>query len=110
MPVCNNSAIFKLAISCRRRFLMTMMTITAAVRVMVVDDSAIVRGLIARQLNAEPGGEGMCTAANGEIALYELRRRSIDVVVLAIEMPVMDGLTALGHIVADFPQVRVVMA
>ncbi|MGZ6015917.1 MAG: protein-glutamate methylesterase/protein-glutamine glutaminase [Phenylobacterium sp.] len=77
---------------------------------MVVDDSAVVRGLISRQLASEPSIEVVCTAANGQIALDELRRRTVDVVVLDIEMPVMDGLAALGHMVAEFPQVRVVMA
>ncbi|RYG85726.1 MAG: response regulator, partial [Alphaproteobacteria bacterium] len=77
---------------------------------MVVDDSAVARGLIARQLNTDPKLEVVCTAANGELALAELRRRAIDIVVLDIEMPVMDGITALTHIVADFPSVRVIMA
>ncbi len=80
------------------------------IRVMVVDDSAVVRGLISRQLNAEAGMGVVATAANGELALAELARREIDVVVLDIEMPVMDGLTALGEIVARYPAVRVVMA
>lgn len=80
------------------------------VRVLVVDDSAVVRGLISRQLNAEPGIGVVATAANGELALAELARREVDVVVLDIEMPVMDGLTALGEIVARYPAVRVVMA
>jgi two-component system chemotaxis response regulator CheB len=80
------------------------------IRVMVVDDSAVVRGLISRQLNAESGIGVVATAANGELALAELARREVDVVVLDIEMPVMDGLTALGEIVARYPAVRVVMA
>lgn len=80
------------------------------IRVLVVDDSAVVRGLISRQLNAEVGIGVVATAANGELALAELARREIDVVVLDIEMPVMDGLTALGEIVARYPAVRVVMA
>jgi two-component system chemotaxis response regulator CheB len=88
----------------------TLPTTTQIVRVMIVDDSAVVRGLISRQLATDPCIEVVCTAANGQIALDELRRRAVDVVVLDIEMPVMDGLAALGHMVADFPQVRVVMA
>lgn len=80
------------------------------IRVLVVDDSAVVRGLISRQLNAETGIGVVATAANGELALAELARREVDVVVLDIEMPVMDGLTALGEIVARHPGVRVVMA
>jgi two-component system chemotaxis response regulator CheB len=77
---------------------------------MVVDDSAVVRGLISKQLSSDPRIEVVATASNGEIALMQLRHRAVDVVVLDIEMPVMDGLTALGHIVADHPDVRVVMA
>lgn len=80
------------------------------IRVLVVDDSAVVRGLISRQLNAEAGIGVVATAANGELALAELARREVDVVVLDIEMPVMDGLTALTEIVARYPAVRVVMA
>lgn len=80
------------------------------IRVLVVDDSAVVRGLISRQLNAEAGMGVVATAANGELALAELARREVDVVVLDIEMPVMDGLTALTEIVARYPAVRVVMA
>lgn len=83
---------------------------TSRARVMVVDDSAVVRGLIAKQLAAEARIEVVCTAANGEVALRELERRQIDIVVLDVEMPVMDGLTALGRIVALYPQVRVIMA
>ena len=80
------------------------------IRVMVVDDSAVVRGLITRHLNAEAGIEVGASAATGELALAELSRREVDVVVLDIEMPVMDGLTALREIVARHPGVRVVMA
>jgi len=80
------------------------------IRVLVVDDSAVVRGLISRQLNAETGIGVVATAANGELALAELARREVDVVVLDIEMPVMDGLTALSEIVVRYPAVRVVMA
>jgi two-component system chemotaxis response regulator CheB len=79
-------------------------------RVLVVDDSAVVRGLIARCLDADPAIEVVSTAAHGELALTELRRNPADVVVLDIEMPVMDGLTALSHIVKQFPGVRVIMA
>jgi len=80
------------------------------IRVLVVDDSAVVRGLISRQLNAEAGIGVVATAANGEVALAELARREVDVVVLDIEMPVMDGLTALSQIVVRYPAIRVIMA
>lgn len=79
-------------------------------RVMVVDDSAVVRGLIAKQLAADPRIDVVCTASNGELALRELERHDVDIVVLDIEMPVMDGITALPLIRARRPGVRVIMA
>ena len=80
------------------------------IKVLVVDDSAVVRGLISRNLAAASGILVAGSAANGELALAELARRDVDIVVLDIDMPVMDGLTALGHIVRNYPHVRVIMA
>jgi two-component system chemotaxis response regulator CheB len=81
-----------------------------AIRVLVVDDSAIVRGLISRQLESDPGLRVVGSAPHGEAALMELGRKGVDIVVLDIEMPVMDGLTALPLILAAHPKVKVVMA
>lgn len=80
------------------------------ISVMVVDDSAVVRGLISRQIEAEPDMTVAASAANGLMALMELQRRVIDVVVLDIEMPVMDGLTALPQLLAARPGVKVLIA
>ena len=80
------------------------------IRVMVVDDSAIVRGLIVQTLERDPALRVVARAANGEAALIELARTAVDVVVLDIEMPVMDGLTALPLILKLQPEARVVMA
>lgn len=80
------------------------------IRVMVVDDSAIVRGLIVQTLERDPALSVVARAANGEAALIELARTAVDVVVLDIEMPVMDGLTALPLILKLQPEARVVMA
>ncbi|MGH7025876.1 protein-glutamate methylesterase/protein-glutamine glutaminase [Brevundimonas sp.] len=80
------------------------------VRVMVVDDSAIVRGLIVQLLEHDPGIAVVARAAQGEAALAELDRTPVDVVVLDIEMPVMDGLTALPLILKKRPEVKVIMA
>lgn len=77
---------------------------------MVVDDSAIVRGLIVQTLERDPALRVVARAANGEAALIELARTPVDVVVLDIEMPVMDGLTALPLILKLQPEARVVMA
>ncbi|MDX2235098.1 MAG: chemotaxis response regulator protein-glutamate methylesterase [Hyphomonadaceae bacterium] len=80
------------------------------VRVMIVDDSAVVRGVIAQTLAATPGVAVAATASNGEMALMQLRSHRVDVIVLDIEMPVMDGLTALPLLAAQQPGVRIIMA
>lgn len=81
-----------------------------SIRVMIVDDSAVVRGLIARQLENDPGVVIVARAANGRAALMELDRTPVDVIVLDLEMPVMDGMTALPLLIARQPDARVIIA
>lgn len=80
------------------------------IRVMVVDDSAVARGLMIRFLEADRAIEVVGRAMDGASALSELARVRPDVVVLDIEMPGMDGLTALPLILKTQPGVRVLMA
>jgi two-component system chemotaxis response regulator CheB len=80
------------------------------ISVMVVDDSAVIRGLISRQIQSQPDMALSGSASNGEMALVELRRRPVDVIVLDIEMPIMDGLTALPLLLKALPGVRVLIA
>lgn len=77
---------------------------------MVVDDSAVVRGLITRMIDAAPGLRVCASASHGAMALIELQRTPVDVVVLDIEMPVMDGLTALPQLLALRPGLKVLIA
>jgi two-component system chemotaxis response regulator CheB len=79
-------------------------------RVMVVDDSAVIRGLLARTLEADPQIEVVASVGDGEQALRSLNRMPIEIVVLDIEMPVMDGLTALPKMLERDPQLKVIMA
>jgi two-component system chemotaxis response regulator CheB len=81
-----------------------------AARVMICDDSVVIRGAIARMLETEPGIRVVARATNGAAALAELQRQPIDVIVLDIEMPVMDGLTALPLLLKADPSVRIIMA
>jgi len=81
-----------------------------AVRVMVCDDSVVIRGAVARMLEAEPGVQVVARVANGQSALDELKRTPADVVVLDIEMPVMDGMTALPLLLRADPGLKVIMA
>lgn len=80
------------------------------VRVMVVDDSAVIRGFLVRSLEREPDIEIAATCSNGQTAVYQLARNNIDVVILDIEMPVMDGLTALPKLLEIDSDVKVVIA
>ena len=83
---------------------------TDTIGVMLVDDSAVVRGILSRLIDAEPGLTVVASASNGEMALVELARHPVDVVILDIEMPIMDGLTALPRMLAQRPGIKVVIA
>jgi len=79
-------------------------------RVMIVDDSAVIRGLMTKWLGEEPSINVVGTAGNGEMALVCISRYNPEVIILDIEMPVMDGLTALPKIFEIDPKIKVVMA
>lgn len=80
------------------------------IRVLVCDDSAVIRGLLARLLDSDPAITVVGTASNGRDVLGLQAREKPDVVVLDIEMPVMDGLAALPALLSADPAVQVVMA
>ncbi|HEY4075523.1 MAG TPA: chemotaxis response regulator protein-glutamate methylesterase [Rhizomicrobium sp.] len=82
----------------------------AQVRVMVVDDSAIVRGLIVRMLQADPRIDVAASCSNGEMAVLQAARKPMDVIILDIEMPVLDGLAALPRLLEVSPHTSIVMA
>ena len=79
-------------------------------RVMICDDSAVIRGALARILESDPEIAVVAKVENGKLALEQMRTANVDVVVLDIEMPVMDGLTALPQLLRADPSVRVIMA
>jgi two-component system chemotaxis response regulator CheB len=79
-------------------------------RVMIVDDSAVVRGLVSRWLNEHAGMEVVATAANGRIALEALDSTDPDVILLDLDMPELDGLSALPLILRQKPKVAVLIA
>ena len=82
----------------------------APYRVMVVDDSAVIRGFFRRALESDPAIAVVASVGNGRAAIDALRRDPVDVIVLDIEMPVMDGMTALPHLLEADPTAKVVMA
>lgn len=79
-------------------------------RIMIVDDSAVVRGLISRMLESDPAIAIVASVGNGLMALQSLERHDVEVIVLDIEMPVMDGLTALPKLLAKDPDLQIIMA
>lgn len=79
------------------------------IRVLIVDDSVVIRAMIARILGGQPRFKIAGSVANGRLALDFLARDPVDVVVLDIEMPVMSGLEALPRIVETVPGIKVIM-
>lgn len=74
-----------------------------AIRVLIVDDSAVVRQVVTEVLNAEPGIEVIGAAPDPIFALERMRRDWPDVLVLDVEMPRMDGITFLKKIMSEKP-------
>ncbi len=80
------------------------------IEVMLVDDSAVIRGLLSRTLERDPDISIVASVANGKMAIDSLKRKPVDVIVLDIEMPIMDGLEALPKLLATQRGVQIIMA
>ncbi|WP_267884722.1 response regulator transcription factor [Streptomyces sp. NRRL S-87] len=76
------------------------------VRVLIADDEPLIRAGIRMILTSDPGIEVVAEAANGREAVELARAHVPDVVLLDIQMPVMDGLTALGELRRAVPAAR----
>ncbi len=79
------------------------------IRVLIVDDSVVIRRLVSHALEADPDLEVVGVASNGAIALKRIPQLNPDVITLDIEMPEMDGLEMLRHVRREFPATRVIM-
>ena len=78
-------------------------------RVVVADDQDVVRAGLCRILDGDPGLDVVGQAADGEAAVREVRRCRPEVVLMDIRMPVLDGLAATRRVLAESPDVRVVI-
>ncbi|MHA6289041.1 protein-glutamate methylesterase/protein-glutamine glutaminase [Maricaulis sp. CAU 1757] len=79
-------------------------------RVLVVDDSAVARGLMTRWVEEDPDLTLVGSAVDGEQALAKAAELKPDLIVLDVEMPKMDGLAALPQLLKVAPGCRIVMA
>lgn len=73
------------------------------IRVLIVDDSAFMRKSLAMMLESDPSIQVIGTARDGREGIEKVRELKPDIVTLDIEMPVMDGLTALKTIMKENP-------
>ena len=79
------------------------------IKVLIVDDSAVMRKIISSALSKEPSIEILGYASNGVQAIESVRTLKPDVVTLDIEMPEMDGLTALKEIRKENKRLPIIM-
>jgi two-component system chemotaxis response regulator CheB len=79
------------------------------IRVLIVDDSAVVRRVLAEILSADPALDVVGTAANGKLALEAVARLQPDVVTLDVEMPEMDGIETVKHLRKTHSRLPIIM-
>src|ERR1700726_2570298 len=79
-------------------------------KVMVVDDSVVIRGMISRWIEAEPDMVVVASLRTGLDAVNQIERINPDVAVLDIEMPDLDGISALPQLLAKRPNLIIIMA
>jgi two-component system, chemotaxis family, protein-glutamate methylesterase/glutaminase len=82
----------------------------APIRVMVVDDAVVVRGLVSRWIEEEAGLELAASVRTGRDAVAQIERARPDVVVLDVEMPELDGISALPLLLEKNRDLVVIMA
>ena len=79
------------------------------IRVLIVDDSVVIRRLLSEELSKDPALEIVGTAATGKIGLAKIEQVNPDVVTMDIEMPEMDGLTAVTEIRKTHQRLPIIM-
>lgn len=78
------------------------------IRIMIVDDHDLLRGGLINMLDAFDDLVLVAEATNGSEAIQLCKEQAIDVILMDLEMPVMDGITAIEHIHAEYPDIRII--
>jgi len=79
------------------------------IRVLVVDDATVVRGMLSKLINAEPDMEVAGSAVDGKAGVEKAMALKPDVIVLDIDMPIMGGMEALGILRKELPATPVII-
>ncbi len=74
------------------------MNITGTIKVMIVDDSVVVRGSLRRIIEQEKGLKIVATAMDGRAGLQQYKKYLPDIILMDIEMPIMNGIECLTEI------------
>ena len=79
------------------------------IRVLIAEDQAMVRGALASLLSLEEDIEVVAEVERGDLVLEAARASNVDVALLDIEMPGMDGIAAAAQLTAELPQTRILI-
>ena len=86
-----------------------MATNTGVIRILTVDDHALLRKGIAALINAEPDITLVAEAANGQEAISEFKKHRPDITLMDLQMPDMCGIECIHAIRSDFPNARIII-
>jgi DNA-binding NarL/FixJ family response regulator len=79
------------------------------IRILAVDDHALLRKGLAAVINAEPDLKLVAEASNGEDAVEKFRAHHPDLVLMDLQMPGLNGIEATNRILSDFPDARIIV-
>jgi DNA-binding NarL/FixJ family response regulator len=86
-----------------------MSSVPGMIRILAVDDHALLRKGIAAVVNAEPDLKLVAEACNGEEAIEKFRAHHPDVTLMDLQMPGLNGIEAMTRILAEFPEARIIV-
>jgi DNA-binding NarL/FixJ family response regulator len=86
-----------------------MSNVPGMIRVLVVDDHALLRKGLAAVLNAEPDMKLEAEACNGEEAIEKFRAHRPDITLMDLQMPGLNGIEAINRILSEFPTARIIV-